>query len=55
MVKSSEEKRQELQDELSVDDAVKNATFEKAKLIFYGGKIERNPWRDNLANTMFWM
>lgn len=55
MVKSKEEEKQEMMDEAKVEKIIKQQTFEKAKLVFYGGVTERNPWHENIANTMFWM
>jgi hypothetical protein len=56
-VKSEKEKIQEATDEKDVEDKVKAKTFERVRLALYGGdrKVERNPWHNSLANTMFWM
>jgi hypothetical protein len=54
-VKSEKEKIQEATDEKDVEDKIKVRTFKRVKLAFYGGdgKVERNPWHNSLANTVF--
>jgi eukaryotic translation initiation factor 2C len=55
-IKSAKEKLQEDLDKLEVDTRLKQWTFEKAKKAFYpdNGTV-KNPWRDSIAGTMFWM
>lgn len=56
MVKPAAEKQKEDEDKVAIDAQVKQRTFEMAKKMFYGPTKEvRNPWRDEIAQTMFWM
>ncbi|KAH7380394.1 Piwi domain-containing protein [Phaeosphaeria sp. MPI-PUGE-AT-0046c] len=55
MAKSKEELQQEVMDDAMIEDIVKELVFEKAKQIFYGGSVERNPWDEKFSNSMFWM
>jgi hypothetical protein len=55
MLKCVEEIHQEELDLLEVDKMVKARTFQEAKTTFYKGDVEKNPWHDNIAGTMFWM
>lgn len=55
MGKSKEELEQQVIDEASIKGAVKELVFKKARQVFYGGDVERNPWNDRVSNTMFWM
>ncbi|KAF1849347.1 Piwi-domain-containing protein [Cucurbitaria berberidis CBS 394.84] len=55
VVKSAEEKKQEETDRDRAEMVVKRNTFESAKATFYGSDIVRNPWKDAIGKTMFWM
>lgn len=56
LCKSDGEKEQEAKDKKTLDETVRRRTFEKAIPAFYGpNQGVRNPWRDEIANTMFWM
>ncbi|KAH7385933.1 Piwi domain-containing protein [Pyrenochaeta sp. MPI-SDFR-AT-0127] len=54
-MKSAEEKQQEESDRMEVDKIVKAKTFEKASTEFYSNGLEKNPWKDTVGRTMFWM
>jgi hypothetical protein len=54
-IKSKEELQQEDEDKEDVEKRMKSETFERAKLVFYGGTVVRNPWNPKIGNTMFWM
>ena len=55
-VKSAKEREQEESDKETVEKEVKHQTFERAKKAFYGERnIVKNPWKDNIGGTMFWM
>jgi|TARA_R110002003_G_scaffold138_10_gene12730 hypothetical protein len=53
--KSEEELQQEDEDKKDVEKRMKSETFERAKVVFYGGTVVRNPWNPKIGNTMFWM
>jgi hypothetical protein len=54
-LESELEKVREATDEKDVEDEIKAKTFARIKAEFYGGEVERNPWHENIADTMFWM
>ncbi|KAF3038915.1 hypothetical protein E8E11_000489 [Didymella keratinophila] len=53
--KTLQEQTQEANDRKAVIDDCVRRTMASAEFVFYKNGRDKNPWRDNIAQTMFWM